>query len=86
MAPTPGEIPFAIAKRHITDALSISDADLGRGLAYAARTLKLLVEPSGAAGLAALISGKFPAENQAVAVVLSGANGDLSTMAAACDR
>ena len=86
MAPTPGEIPFAIAKRHITDALSINDAELADALAYAAGRLKLLVEPSGAAGLAALISGKYSARNQAVGVVLSGANGDLSTVAGACGR
>jgi len=81
MAPTPGEIPFAIAKRHITDALSVGDAELVAALSYAAKSLKLLVEPSGAAGLAALISGKISARSQAIAVVLSGANGDPSAMA-----
>jgi threonine dehydratase len=60
--------------------------ELVNAVAYAAETLKLLVEPSGAAGLAALISGKYAAEDQAVAVVLTGANADLSTIAEACAR
>ena len=81
MAPTPGEIPFAIARRHITDALSVGDAELAAALSYSAKSLKLLVEPSGAAGLAALISGKYSARSQAIALVLSGANGEVSTMA-----
>jgi threonine dehydratase len=84
MAPIPGEIPFALAKRHLSDALAFGDADLMSAVAYAAQTLKLLVEPSGAAGLAALISGKYVAKDQAVAVVLTGANGDVSTIAEAC--
>jgi threonine dehydratase len=84
MAPIPGEIPFALAKRHLSDTLAVSDPELVNAVAYAAQTLKLLVESSGAAGLAALISGKFAARDQAVAVVLTGANGDLSTIATAC--
>ncbi|MGA7674083.1 MAG: threonine/serine dehydratase [Rhizomicrobium sp.] len=84
MAPIPGEIPFALAKRHLSDALAFGDADLMSAVAYAAQTLKLLVEPSGAAGLAALISGKYVAKDQAVAVVLTGANGDVSAIAEAC--
>jgi threonine dehydratase len=84
MAPVPGEIPFALAKRHLADALAVSDLELMYSVAYATQTLKLLVEPSGAAGLAALISGKYVARGKAVAAVLTGANGDLSTIVEAC--
>jgi threonine dehydratase len=84
MAPIPGEIPFALAVRHLTDALTIGDSELLTAVAYAARTLKLIVEPSGAAGLAALISGKFAVEGKTVAAVLTGANGDFSAIADAC--
>ncbi len=86
MAPIPGEIPFAVAKRHITDALTACDTELADAVAYAARVLKLIVEPSGAAGLAALISAKYPANESAVAVVLTGANCDFSVIAEACAR
>jgi threonine dehydratase len=86
MAPIPGKIPFALAKRHLIDTLAVGDLELVNAVAYAAQTLKLLVESSGAAGLAALISGKFAARDKAVAVVLTGANGDLSAIAEACAR
>lgn len=86
MAPIPGEIPFAVAKRHITDALTACDTELADAVAYAARVLKLIVEPSGAAGLAALISAKYPINGRPVAVVLTGANCDFSVIAEACAR
>ena len=86
MAPIPGEIPFALAKRHLTDALTVGDLELAYSVAYAAQTLKLLVESSGAAGLAALISGRYAARGKTVAVVLTGANGDISVVAESCAR
>ncbi len=84
MAPTPGEIPFALAQRHLSDTLAIADDDLALAVAYAALTLKLIVEPSGTAGLAALMCDRFSAVGKAVAVVLTGANCDFSAVAQAC--
>ncbi len=84
MAPIPGEIPFALARRYLADALTVSDSELLNSVAYTARTLKLCVEASGAAGLAALISGRYAAGGKAVAVVLTGANGDFSAIVEAC--
>ena len=83
MAPIPGIIPFALAKRHLSDALVIEDPELQKAVVYAAQTLKLIVEPSGAAALAALISGKYPVQGNTVAIVLTGANGDFSPIAEA---
>ena len=45
-------------------------------IAYAARTLKLVVEPGGAVALAAVLAGKLDARGRTVAVVLSGGNID----------
>ena len=72
MAPVPGEVPFAIAKRHLFDALTIGDDAMRAAVAYTAGTLKLIVEPSGAAALAWVLSNGFEARN--LAIVLSGAN------------
>jgi len=80
MAPIPGEIPFALAKCHLSDTLAVDDEALTEAVLLAARSLKLLVEPSGAAGLAALICGKFAVAGKTVCVVLSGANGDLTAI------
>ena len=72
MAPAPGAIVFQIAKDRLGPGLSVDDAALARAVAYAAGTLKLVVEPGGAAALAALLDGAV--QGQAVAVILSGAN------------
>jgi len=72
MAPMPGEIVFAIAKERLGPGLTVSDEALRRAVAFAANTLKLVVEPGGAAALAALLDGAV--QGQSVVVVLSGAN------------
>ncbi len=71
MAPMPGEIVFAIARERLGPGLTVSDEALRRAVAYAA-SLKLVVEPGGAAALAALLDGAV--QGQTVALVLSGAN------------
>ncbi|HVW73009.1 MAG TPA: threonine/serine dehydratase [Rhizomicrobium sp.] len=78
MAPTPGEIVFEAARDLLAPGLSVSDAELEAAVRFAAEKLKLLVEPGGAAGLAALLAGKIEAENRTVALVLSGGNADFS--------
>ena len=72
MAPMPGEIVFAIARERLGPGLTVSDEALRRAVAFAANTLKLVVEPGGAAALAALLDGAV--QGQSVVVVLSGAN------------
>ncbi len=78
MAPIPGEIVFELAKGLLAPGLSVSDAELQHAMAFAARELKLLVEPGGAAALAALLAGKIEARGKCVALVLSGGNADFA--------
>jgi len=77
MAPVPGAIPFAIAQRLLTKALAIDDSNLSEAVSYAAHALKLVVEPSGAAALAVLISNSFKLNGETAAIVLSGGNSDV---------
>lgn len=77
MAPMPGEIPFAIAQQLLSDTLTIGDREMSEAVRYAAQTLKLVVEPSGAAALAVVIANCFKFKGQNIAVVLSGGNADL---------
>jgi threonine dehydratase len=86
MAPTPGVIPFALAKRLLADALTVGEADFTGAVAYAARTLKLIIEPGGTAGLAALLAGRMDVRGQTIAVVLTGGNCDFETVAACVER
>ena len=64
MAPIPGAIVFEVAKGLLAPGLAVSDAELERAVVFAARKLKLLVEPGGAAALAALLAGKIDAKTR----------------------
>ncbi len=83
LAPTPGELTFAINRRLLAGGLAVSDREVAQAMAYAFRTLKLVVEPGGAVALAALLAGRFDARDKTVAVTLSGGNVDAATFAEA---
>jgi threonine dehydratase len=86
MAPTPGHIPFALAKALMKTGLCVTDAALAEAVSYAANNLKLIIEPSGGAGLAALLSGQYDVSGRTIAVVLTGGNCDFETITACLGR
>jgi threonine dehydratase len=81
LAPMPGELTFAINAGRLSGGLVVSDDEVRGAIAYAARTLKLIVEPGGAAALASVLAGKLDVRGRTVAVVLSGGNVDDSLLA-----
>jgi threonine dehydratase len=81
MAPAPGHIPFALAREYVSQVHAIGDGELERAVSYAFQRLKVVVEPGGAAALAAILSGRIETENRALAVVLSGGNVDIAMVA-----
>jgi threonine dehydratase len=74
-APAPGAITFAINRRELAGAVSVADETVLEAMALAAEHLKVIVEPSGAAAFAALLSDP-PAGRRCVGVILSGGNVD----------
>ncbi|MBV9458041.1 MAG: threonine/serine dehydratase [Bradyrhizobium sp.] len=76
MAEMPGEITFAINGKLLAGGVTASDGEVGAAMAFAFRELKLVVEPGGAVGLAALLSGRLDAQGKNVVIVLSGGNVD----------
>jgi len=76
MASIPGELTFAINSKLLSHGVTASDQEVGAAMAFAFRELKLVVEPGGAVGLSALLSGKFEARGKTVVIVLSGGNVD----------
>jgi threonine dehydratase len=83
LAPTPGEITFAINRRLLAGGLAVSDEEVQRAMATAFADYKLVVEPGGAAALAAVLDGKLAIAGGTVAVVASGGNIDAATFARA---
>jgi threonine dehydratase len=86
LAPTPGEITFAINKRLLAGAFAVSDREAAEAMAVAFADYKLVVEPGGAVALAAVLSGKYAIKGRIVAVVASGGNVDRETFAAALNQ
>ena len=78
-----GEITYAIARTRFERAVGVSDEAVRRAMKFAFRHLKLVLEPSGAASLAALLEGGVDVHGATVAVVASGGNVDAETFAAA---
>lgn len=76
MASIPGEITFAINSRLLTQGITASDAEVGTAVGFAFRELKLVVEPGGAVGLAALLAGRIDVSGKNIVIVLSGGNVD----------
>lgn len=79
----PGELGFPITSRRARGGITVSDAEAMAAVAFAFRELKLVVEPGGAVGLAAVLSGKLPLSGRCVALTLSGGNIDADVMARA---
>jgi threonine dehydratase len=69
----PGELTFAVNSRLLDDVVTVTEEAIIEAMAFCFARLKVVVEPSGAVPLAALLSGAAPAAAQTV-VVLSGGN------------
>jgi threonine dehydratase len=76
MARTPGEITFAINRALVDRGVAASEQEVATAVAFAFRELKLVVEPSGAVALAALMAGKIDIKGKVAVAVLSGGNVD----------
>jgi threonine dehydratase len=79
---SPGELTFPIVKRLCAGILTVSDDDLRAAMRFSFERLKLVMEPSGASALAALLSGKLDARGKRVGVIVSGGNVDAAAYAA----
>ena len=74
MARAPGKAPFAAMTLAGAQGLAVDDASVRRAMKFAFERLKLVLEPSGAASLAGLMSGKVDVAGKTVLVIASGGN------------
>ena len=76
----PGAITFPLIMRHVADVLTVDDRELQRSMWYLWERLKIIVEPTGALGAAAMLERKCDVAGLRVGVVLSGGNADIAQL------
>ncbi|WP_189476387.1 threonine/serine dehydratase [Mesorhizobium sp. M2A.F.Ca.ET.043.05.1.1] len=78
MARKPGDAPFAAVSAAGARGVTVDDASVRRAMKIAFERMKLVLEPSGAASLAALLGGKVDVAGKTVLVVATGGNVSLA--------
>ena len=80
-APFAGEWTLPTCRRYVDEIVLLDDATILAGLRFAAERMKQVLEPAGAAALAAVISGRIPIrDGDRVCVVASGGNVETSRL------
>jgi threo-3-hydroxy-L-aspartate ammonia-lyase len=80
--PSLGAITFPLIRAVVDDMTTVSDPQIVEGMRFLWERMKLVVEPTGAMGLAAVLSGCVPFTSGArIGVILSGGNVDLAQAA-----
>jgi threonine dehydratase len=72
--PSPGELTWPVIRALVDEVVTVSDAEIVAAMRFCFERLKLVVEPSGACALAALLAGRVDVRGLRVGVVLSGGN------------
>jgi len=79
---SPGKLTFPIVQKNVDGVLLVSDDELVETLCFILERMKVLVEPSGVAGAAAVRHRKADFAGKKVGVILSGGNVDRDKLAA----
>lgn len=82
--PTPGALTFPVIQRLVEAIALVSDEEIRTAMRFAFERMKIVVEPSGATGLAALLAGRVERQPARVGVVVSGGNVDARRFAELC--
>ncbi|MCX5202755.1 pyridoxal-phosphate dependent enzyme [Streptomyces sp. NBC_00237] len=81
---SPGELTFAVNQRLVDAVVLVSDDEIRDAMRFAFERLKIVVEPSGATGLAALLTGRIGQLPPRTGVIVSGGNVDADRFAELC--
>jgi threonine dehydratase len=83
--PSLGSITFPLVMRHVDDMVTVPDSALIDAMRFVWQRMKLIIEPTGALALAALLSGAVEAKGLRVGVLVSGGNVDILAAARMLD-
>ncbi len=79
--PSLGRLTFPLLRQYVADMMTVSDEDLLYTLRFLWERMKLVVEPTGALGLAAAYQRRLDVSRRRVGVILSGGNADVPAVA-----
>jgi threonine dehydratase len=80
--PSLGKITFALVRELVDDMVTVSEAEIVEATLFLWERMKLVVEPTGALGLAAVRRGSLEMQGKRLGLILSGGNVDPSLLAA----
>ncbi|GAA3794149.1 pyridoxal-phosphate dependent enzyme [Sphaerisporangium flaviroseum] len=83
-ADIPGELTFSINKRLVDEIVLVSDDEIREAMRMAFERLKIVIEPSGATPLAALLAGRLERVPPRIGLIVSGGNIDAHRFAELC--
>ncbi|WP_113703248.1 pyridoxal-phosphate dependent enzyme [Nonomuraea lactucae] len=83
-ADIPGELTFSVNRRLVDDIVLVTDDEIRAAMRLAFERLKIVIEPSGATPLAALLAGRLDPLPPCVGVIISGGNIDVRRFAELC--
>jgi len=75
-----GTLTFPLVRQHVDDMVTVSDAEIVEALRFVWERMKLVVEPTGALGLAAALAGRVEVAGRRVGVIVSGGNADVGAI------
>jgi len=71
---------FAIIREHVDDIVTVSEEEILDAVRFLWERMKLVVEPSGAVGLAGVLAKRVPTQSKRIGVILSGGNLDIQPL------
>jgi threonine dehydratase len=77
--PSLGKVTFPLVLKHVDDMVTVSEEEIKEAVRFLISRMKLVVEPSGALGIAAIASGKIRISGR-TGIIISGGNIDAATL------
>ncbi|PYB69092.1 MULTISPECIES: threonine ammonia-lyase [unclassified Thermoplasma] len=70
----PGDLTYSIASKYVDDIVTVTEEGVSKAIYKLFERMKIVAEPSGAVGLAAIMEGSIDVKGRKVAIVVSGGN------------
>lgn len=75
-----GKRPFRLIQKYVSDIVTVSDAEIVEAMRLVWQVLKIVIEPSSAVPVAAVLAQRLPIAGRRVGIILSGGNVDLDAL------